>query len=207
MKHLASLALLALAACSKGTDPAPEAINSGEPTAIASDAAGSTQPAAPTIAAPAGPVSQYTSLKKCKVIDDGGGEDWSTSRCQGLGGYTLQLNYFDARESLDVIRGGKVIGEMKLWLRGGGGFNALGDTVEWRGTMQSGAFVPRALIVRNYVVRDASQPERSVGVLEVVDLTRGCMAGSVEPGADQNAAARALADAPPEKCVSYQPER
>ena len=159
------------------------------------------------IAAPQSPVSKYTSLKNCKVVEDGGGEDWSTSRCPGLGGYTLQLNYFDARESLDVLRGGKVIGEMKLWLRGGGGFNALGDTVEWRGTMEGGVFVPRALIVRNNVIRDSGQPEKSTGVLEVIDLKRGCMAGSIEPQAGQNEAARAIADAPPVDCFKYQPER
>lgn len=156
---------------------------------------------------PDGPVSQYTSLKNCKVIDDGGGEDWSISRCRGLGGYDLRVNYFDARDSLEVLRGGKVIGEMPLWLRGGGGFNAVGDTAEWRGTMQGGVFTPRALILRNHVIRDTDQPDRSHGVLEVIDLERGCMAGSVEPLAGQNEAARAIADAPPKDCFKYQPDR
>lgn len=201
--NIASLAIVVmLAACSKPSDP--QVGSSAERTAEAVGAVASAGPEtaapAPTSAAPDGPVSQYTSFRHCKVIADGNGEDWSTSRCQGLGGYTLQLNYFDARESLDVMRGGKVIGEIKLWLRGGGGFNALGDAVEWRGTMQGGAFVPRALIVRNNVVRDSAQPDRSVGVLEVVDLERGCLAGSIEPQANQNQAARAIVDALPGDC-------
>lgn len=199
-----ALAVL-LAACSKPAEP------TAEPAAAPAGASASAVPEAaePALvaAAPESPISKYTSLKNCKVIEDRGGEDWSVSRCKGLGGYTLQLNYFDARESLDLLKDGKVMAELKLWLRGGGGFNALGDRVEWRGTMRGGAFVPRALIVRNNVIRDSAQPERSTGVLEVIDLKRGCMAGAVELQPGQNEAARAIADAPPEECVKFQPER
>ena len=202
LMRFASLALaVLLAACSKPVAP------TAEPTAAPTGASASAVPEAAEPTAPDGPISKYTSLKNCKVIEDGKGEDWSVSRCQGLGGYTLQLNYFDARESLDLIKDGKVTAELKLWLRGGGGFNALGDTAEWRGNMRGGLFVPRALIVRNNVIRDSAQPEKSTGVLEVIDLKRGCMVGAVEPQPGQNEAARAIADAPPEKCVKFQPER
>lgn len=189
--------LLALAACSR--EAAPDA---GPDKGTGPVQAGPAQPEpAPAQPSTADRASRYTSLKGCKVVDDGGGEDWSVSRCEGPGGYGLQVNYFDARDSLSLLRDGRVAAELKLWLRGGGGFNSIGDTVEWRGAMQAGRFVPRALIVRNHVFRDPGQPDRSTGVLEVIDLDRGCLIGSLEPQFGQNEAARAIADGPQRPCL------
>lgn len=189
--------LLALAACSReaGPDAAPDESGPQAET-------GSAEPIpAPDGSAAADRTSRYTSLKDCKVVDDGGGEDWSVSRCDGLGGHVLQVNYFDARDSLSLLRDGKVAAELELWMRGGGGFNSIGDTVEWRGAMQGDRFVPRALIVRNHVFRDPEHPDRSSGVLEVIDLAQGCLIGSLEPQPGQNEAARAIADGPKRPCL------
>lgn len=201
MKRIALLPILLLAACSGGSEdqPAPAGTD-GASAAASGDAAPAASESAETASA-ALRTSRYTTLKDCKVVDDGGGEDWSVSRCEGLGDYALQVNYFDARDSLSLIRGGKVTAELKLWLRGGGGFNSIGDTVEWRGSGDGGRFVPTALIVRNHVFRDPEQPDRSTGVLEVIDLARGCLIASLAPKPGQNEAARAIADGPEKPCL------
>lgn len=196
------LVALALGACSGGKPDAPATDVALVPSETAPAEAATPVPDA--AAAVTARTSQYTSLKDCKVIDDGGGEDWSVSRCAGPGGYALQVNYFDARDSLSLMRGGKVTAELKLWLRGGGGFNSIGDTVEWRGPKGDGPFAPSTLIVRNNVFRNPEQPERVTGILEVIDLKRGCVVGSLEPQAGQNEAARAIADGPPRPCLGVE---
>lgn len=200
MKRIVLLPLLLLAACSGGGEAPPDPAASVAAGPAASEDAAAVSSEGAEAASAAQRTSRYTSLKDCKVVDDGGGEDWSVSRCEGLGGYGLQVNYFDARDSLSLIRDGKVTAELKLWLRGGGGFNSIGDTVEWRGSGAGEGFVPTALIVRNHVFRNPEQPDRSTGVLEVIDLAQGCLIGSLEPQPGQNEAARAIADGPKRPC-------
>lgn len=145
--------------------------------------------------------SRYTSLKACKVIEDGGGEDWSVSRCAGLGGFTLMVNYGDARDDLELHKPHEQPVLLGLTYLSGGGFNTLGDTIEWRGPGAGANFAPTALIVRNSAVQDPEHPERPTALLVVVDLVQACVVAQVKPQSGQNEAARAIADGPRRKCL------
>ena len=199
MNRIAVTALaLLLASCSKSEPPAPAASASGE---VVEAAPSGTGEASDAVAATAGAVSQYTRLKDCKLIESGKDEDWSDSSCQGPGGYGLILAYGDARDDLRVVRPGQKPVELGLPYVAGGGFNTLGETVEWRGTGQGAAFRPTMLIVRNSSVQDPERPERATALLTVIDLARACVIAQVKPGAGQNEQARALADGPQQPCL------
>lgn len=189
------LLALALAACSGSEEP-----TSGSTSGTADPTTGASAAPSEPGAELAVPISRYTSLKDCKLVELKVDEDWSVSRCPGLGGYTLVLNYGDARESLTLLKNGKTHAELRLWLRGGGGFNAIGQTVEWRGAGAGAGFVPHFLILRNIVYRNPEQPERKAELLEVFDLAQKCSVASIEPQPGQNEAARAIADGLPRTC-------
>jgi hypothetical protein len=107
------LALL-LAACS-GEPPAPTSSEQAAQVVISEAAPPANQAPAKTA------VSQYTSLKDCKVTELREDEGWSVSRCAGPGGYDLFVDYDDARDDLRLKRpGGKPIELGLLQLNGGG---------------------------------------------------------------------------------------
>jgi hypothetical protein len=186
------LPLLLLAACTDQAAPDPAA--SGTEVSVI-------ESAAPSPAPVAGRVSHYTSLKDCKVVETGAGEDWSVSRCEGRGGIALKVLYDDARDDIQLLRPGQKAMDLALTSLAGGGFNTLDDTVEWRGTGEGGAFKPAALILRNSVVESPERPEQLTALLVVVDLTKGCVVAQVRPKAGQNEAARTIADGPPQPCL------
>ncbi len=128
-------------------------------------------------------------------------EDWAVLRCEGQGGIGLTLNYYDARDDLELVRPGKRPIQIGVPYLAGGGFNKLGDTAEWRGTGEGAAFRPIALIVRNNAIENPEQPERSTSFLTVIDIAQGCAVAQVRPGAGQNEQARSIADGPPGKCL------
>jgi hypothetical protein len=190
-----ALALLLAGGCAPGKPAAPEPEGSAapEPSAAGSDAEDATQAK--------GPASRYTSLKACKLVDSKPGEDWSVSRCPGQGAYTLVLNYGDARDDLALRRTGHKDAELGLPDLSGGGFNAIGDAVEWRGVETVRGFKPATLIVRNAAVQDPERPENPTSLLVVVDLAKGCAVAQVGPGPGQNERARAVADGPARPCL------
>lgn len=197
------MVLVALAACSQPADPDPP---SGKATPAASPV-GSAAPAAPAAAEGTGArVSRYTALAACRVVEQRPDEDWSTARCPGLGGWALRLDYADARDDLALVRGGAKPVPLGLAGLGTGGFNSLGDTVEWRGRQDASGFVPDALIVRNRVVIDPQDASRTRDTLVVIALGRGCVVGQVPPQPGQNDAARQIADAPGQPCLNRQPD-
>src|SRR3546814_14517751 len=76
-------------------------------------------------------VSRYTSLSDCKLIRERPEEaGFAESRCPGVGGYALRLIDADARQNLLVERPGGDNASLRLSELGGGGFSALGKTVE-----------------------------------------------------------------------------
>ncbi len=201
MKRIALLPVLLLAACSGGSgDQPPPSGTEGASPAMSEDAA-PVPGASADPASVAGRTSRYTALKDCKVIDSREDEDWSVSRCAGPGGHTLYVDYGDARDDLRVARPGAEPVAIGLIALGGGGFNTLGDTVEWRGNGAGEAFAPTALIVRNSVVEDPERPDRPTAILVVVDLAQGCAVGQVRPQSGQNEAARVIADGPRKPCL------
>lgn len=188
---------LVLSACSSEQPEAPAGDPSDAASVSGSDAGAASE--APTSSDAI--QSRYTSLKDCKVVDSKGEEDWSVSRCDGLGGYSLFVDYGDARDELRLVpAGGKPV-SLEVIAHGGGGFNALGDTVEWRGEGAGAAFKPTALIVRNQVVTSPERPEQMSGRLLVVDLKQACVVAQLEPRPAQNEAARAIADGAKRPCL------
>lgn len=183
-RTLVPLGLLAIAGCDNAADrpvaPAPSGTR---------EAASAASPARPDM-----PLSRYTSLTNCAVVERRADEDWSVSRCAGEGGYALMLDYGDAREDLRLAAPDGRMTDLGLNRLAAGAFNALGPAAEWRGRVEAGRFVPRALIVRDRLVIDPERPEAPLALLVVVDLTRACLIGQVRPGPSQNVQARAVAD-------------
>lgn len=188
---MAALALLA--ACSKEQPAAPAVTE----TASASAAANESPAAVPEPGAPAR-VSTYTSLKDCSVVESNEGEDWSVSRCDGPGGWALQVDYGDARDDAQLLAKGKPAQPLNLGALTGGAFNGLGDAVEWRGVS---AAQPSALILRNRVSENPEDSSKVTATLLVVDLAQGCVVAQIRPQAGQNEAARAVADGPRQPCL------
>lgn len=161
----------------------------------------------PTSAFAAGPAgaaaqSRYIPFNRCRLVDSKDDEDWSISKCQALPGYTLFLDYGDARDDLRfVTRDGKEVTLGLPYLAAHGGFNTLGPTFEWRGRMAGRRFVPHALIVRDAVSEDPEHSERQTSLLAVIDLGRLCVVAFVRPAPDQNRRAQAIADAGTQACM------
>ena len=198
MKRGYLLALLLLTACSKETEPVPAATASQEPGALSDEATTAAMPAAI-----AGPVSRYTSFRHCKLVKSGErlGEDWSVSRCAGIGGYDLELDYSDARDDLALLHNGSPAVELGLVELSGGGFSSLADTAEWRGEGSDAGFAPTALIVRHLVSENSDNAGRQTAVLMVIDLRQRCVTDQVRPQPGQNEAARTIADGPRRACL------
>src|SRR5215212_6538330 len=74
--------------------------------------------------------SVYSSLSGCKLVKTG--RDWSVSACRGVGGYNLQLEYDDARESITVYGPNRQQHPLNLWQVISGGFSSVGQKAEWR---------------------------------------------------------------------------
>ena len=193
MKRLAALISLAAAACSGQESAPPVPQQSAE--AEAAPAPAPTESGAPAF------TSRYSALKDCRLVESKEDEDWSVSKCPGQGGYDLQLDYGDAREDLRIMHGTKPSRALGLPYLAGGGFNSLGDTVEWRGTGDGAAFAPTALIVRNHSNRDPERSDKQTALLEVIDLAQACVVAQVKPGPGQNEQARAEADKAVRTCL------
>ncbi|RIA36846.1 hypothetical protein DFR49_4137 [Hephaestia caeni] len=201
MKNILILGVLAFAAgC--GERAASDVAAPDETPSTAREAVSSNEPAADPApsATPTGDAaraSRYTSLSDCELIRERPQEaGFAESRCPGVGGYGLRLIDADARQNLLVERPGGGSASLRLSEVGGGGFSALGKTVEWRG--KAGASVaPDAMIVRYNVVENPTSPGSETSYLMVASLDgdRPCITDKIVPGADQNDRARAAADA------------
>lgn len=190
------LTLAALAACSdQAEQPAPQ--QSTAAAVPSEDAA----PAIPASDAPAQRASRYSAFKDCRLVDSKEDEDWSVSRCSGPAGWSLQLDYGDAREDLRIVRAGEPSQPLGLPYLAGGGFNSLGDTAEWRGTGEGADFAPEVLIVRNHSNRDPESTDKQTALLEVIDLVQACVIAQIPPGPGQNEQARAEADKMERACL------
>lgn len=196
MKRAVVLAVLLLAGCSQQAEPVPEVATSEAPATMASNEPTGSVPASPT-----GPASRYTSFKDCILVKANEDEDWSSSHCAGMAGYDLQIDYGDARDDLVLLRRGKPPAKLGLIALGGGGFNALADTAEWRGVLGPTGFVPKHLIVRNNISEDPENSEKQTSILVVIDLQQACVIAQVRPKAGQNEAAWAIADGPVRPCL------
>jgi hypothetical protein len=137
--------------------------------------------------------SSYTSLAadKCKTIavDNGMPGNYST-RCEGVGGYQLEVYLDDERNSIGVVLPSKKVVGLDLW-NYFGNFSELGVQAEWRMKGKR----PVALIVRLKVSdRGDEKPPTSYLIVSKISGMDTCVTDIVKPGKSQNAKAQSLAD-------------
>ncbi len=155
-------------------------------------------------AAPA--TSIYSSLSGCKLVKTG--QDWSISACRGVGGYNLQLEYDDARESITVYGPDRQKHPLNLWQVVSSGFSSVGQKAEWRVTAKGGRQVPHALIVRFNASENPEDSTKVTSYLVVAKLTPDsiCVTDKIGPSATANEEARKAADASANKPCLEEPE-
>lgn len=137
--------------------------------------------------------SIYTDLaaEKCKTIDvDKGMPGNYSTRCQGVGGYGLEVYLDDERNSLGVVLPSKKTVGLDFW-NYFANFSALGEKAEWRMKDKR----PVALIVRlNVSDQGDGKPQTSYLIVSKISPTKPCVTDIVKPGKNQNAQAQRLAD-------------
>ncbi len=151
-------------------------------------------------ARPADPLtSVYTSLTGCKLVKTG--QDWSVSACPGVGGYNLQLEYGDVRESITVFTPDRQKHPLELWHVVSSGFSSVGKKAEWRVPQKKGHVVPRALIVRFDASENPEDSSKVTSYLVVAKITpdKICVTDKIGPSATANEDARRAADASADK--------
>jgi hypothetical protein len=137
--------------------------------------------------------STYTSLaaNKCKTIAVNKGMPGNyLGRCDGVGGYQLDVYLDDERNSIGVVLPSKKVVGLDLWnyFRN---FSELGVTAEWRMKGKR----PVALIVRLKVSDQGDEkPPTSYLIVSKISDVDACVIDIVKPGKSQNAQARSLAD-------------
>lgn len=140
----------------------------------------------------------YTELdgKGCKTVNLNEEIGASDTVCEGLAGYKLSVEDFDARMDLTVIDpAGKKYKLDFAEKTGEASFSAIANKVEWRVIKNNGKVVPVGLIVR----WNASNPEdsqKTTSYLMVSKITEkeSCVVGVIKPSATANEEARKLAD-------------
>src|SRR5215210_7457286 len=137
--------------------------------------------------------SIYTSLAadKCQTIAVNNGMPGNAStRCDGVGGYKLEVYLDDERNSIGVVLPSKTTVGLDFW-NYFGNFSALGEKAEWRMKGKN----PIALIVRlNVSDQGDGKPPTSYLIVSKISPTKPCVTDIVKPGKNQNAKARSLAD-------------
>jgi len=146
----------------------------------------------PTIAS-AQTRSIYTSLAadKCKTVavNNGMPGNYST-RCEGVGGYKLEVYLDDERNSIGVVLPSEKTVGLDLW-NYFGNFSELGEKAEWRMRGKK----PVALIARlNVSDRGDGKPPTSYLIVSKISPTNACVTDILKPGKNQNVQARRLAD-------------
>lgn len=153
-----------------------------------------------TLTVSAAPVtSVYSSLSGCRPVKTG--RDWSVHACRGVGGYNLQLEYEDARESITVFGPDRKAHPLKLWQVVSSGFSSVGQKAEWRVRTQNGKQLPIALIVRFNASENPEDSSKITSYLIVAKITpqKICVTDKIAPGATANEEARNAADASADK--------
>lgn len=148
-------------------------------------------------------VSQYTKLTDCKTIEVNEDEAYSSAACPGKGGYALEIHESDLRQTIVVISpDGKKQDLQLASATRRGGFNYVGDVIEWRGVEADAAFRPEALILRFNVTEDPEHTEKSTSYLLTAKLNgKPCVTAMLAPRPEQNKKARVAADQPEQMCM------
>jgi hypothetical protein len=149
--------------------------------------------------------SVYSSLSGCKLVKTG--RDWSVQACRGVGGYNIQLEYDDSRESITVYSPDRQAHPLDLWQVISTGFSSVGQKAEWRVTKKNGQLVPVALIVRFNASENPEDSSKVTSYLVVAKITpqKICVTDKIAPSSTANEEARRAADASADKpCLGTQ---
>jgi hypothetical protein len=139
--------------------------------------------------------SVYTSLSGCKLVTTD--VESATQACLGVGGYKLQLEYGDARDSITVISPNGKKHPLRFGEILSSGFSNVGEKAEWRVTSKNGKVVPIALIVRFNASENPEDSSKSTSYLVVTKITpqKICVTDKIAPSSTANEEARRAADA------------
>lgn len=111
-------------------------------------------------------------------------------KCEGVGGYNLEVLDDDARMSVNVVSPDQKVHELDFWghFRN---FSYVGEKAEWRMKANN----PVALIIR-YNVSDKGDSDKTSSYLMVAKITKqtACVTDIVKPAKNQNLTAQKLAD-------------
>ena len=155
----------------------------------------------------AAPISSvYSSLSGCKLVKTG--HDWSVQACRGVGGYNIQLEYDDARESITVYSPDRQKHPLEFWRVVSGGFSSVGQKAEWRVNRKNGKIVPAALIVRFNASENPEDSTKITSYLVVTKITpqKICVTDKLAPSPTANEQARRAADASADKPCLESPQ-
>jgi hypothetical protein len=137
--------------------------------------------------------SIYTDLlpDKCKTVEvDQGMPGNYSGKCEGVGGFDLEVYLDDERNSLGVVLPSQKTVGLDFW-NYFGNFSELGKKAEWRMKKNK----PIALIVRlNVSDQGDEKPKTSYLIISKITAENACVTDIVKPGKNQNAQAQKLAD-------------
>ena len=146
---------------------------------------------------PAPANSPRLSKSACPLVEEDEETGDFSRRCPGVAGWTLIWSSSDLRDDLEVTRG-KVAKDLDYpGLVAKGPFDAIGETVEWRGPAGG---EPDVLVARVHVARpDGSSDSGRLAVARLGE--KPCIVAIVPPGAGQSERARAIADGTLPQCL------
>jgi hypothetical protein len=134
-----------------------------------------------------------TAVKKCKLVDRAPKDEgnWSVWQCAGVGGYVVRITEDDLRHNVSVGRTFKEAEDAAVAKHQFPGFNAIGDTLEWR-LFQGRPFA----IIHRWTLFDAGDPARKpvpYSMMVVTRLNPTCHAAYIDVRANAPANANTLA--------------
>lgn len=189
---LTAFAALVLFGCQEASSDSPGQAAS----AVVPEATSALAPVAPAVPARASRFTKVTDAACPLVEEDKETGDFSR-RCPGIAGWTVLWTSGDLRDDLAVARGkvSKSFGYPSLVAKGP--FDAIGETIEWRGPAGG---EPDVLVARVHVARPDGSSDS--GRLAVARLGKEpCIVAIVPPGAGQSDRAHAIADGSLPQCI------
>lgn len=138
--------------------------------------------------------SAYTSLEQsdCVLLQENAEMAWSLSECPALAGYRVLVEDSDGRQSLSLVDPHGKPHDLDFANTVTEAFNTLGGKLEWRYERGPHGIAPLALIVRVNIMGDDDRARSFLAVIRIGEQT--CVIDRIEPEADQNIKARAVAD-------------
>lgn len=139
--------------------------------------------------------SAYSGLDEasCVLLQENAEMAWSLSECPAYAGYRVLLEDSDGRQSLSLVDPHGKPHDLDFANSVTEAFNTLGAKLEWRYERGPHGMSPYALIVRVNIMGDDDRPLSFLAVIRVGG-EQTCVIERIEPQAEQNIKARAVAD-------------